>query len=270
VVSLDSHGAGLSNATLHQRITAIRLFFDHLVEEGVVVRNPVVRGSLGRSGRRGARGLVPRFKRLPWIPSDEEWRSFLGVARDEGIRNRCMLALAYDTGLRREELCQVACGDIEPAHRLVSVRAETTKGRADRIVPYSATTGALLRDYLAHRRSLSRERGPLFLSESRRNRGAAITMWTWSKVVKRLGRAAKLPRFSTHTLRHLCLTDLARAGWDIHEIAAFAGHKQLDTTQQYIHLSGRDLAERLAQCMERVHAWRVEQIAEAFAVGGAS
>jgi len=264
VVALDSRGAGLSNATLQQRITALRLFFDYLVEESVRDRNPVARGRYtpGKSFG-GPRSLVPRFKRLPWIPSDEDWRAFLEAARGEGLRNRCMVSLAYDTALRREELCQIGCGDIEPAHRLITVRAETTKGRADRVVPYSATTGTLLRDYLTHRRSLSRERGPLFLSESRRNKGTPITKWTWSKVVRRLALAAELPRFSTHTLRHLCLTDLARAGWDIHEIAAFAGHKQLDTTQQYIHLSGRDLAERLARGMNRVHAWRVEQIGEA-------
>src|SRR5215831_13124728 len=268
VVSLDSKGAGLSNATLQQRLTAVRLFYDYLVEESVRSRNPVMRGRYTSGRFIGAkRGLVPRFKRLPWIPSDEEWRAFLAVARGEGIRNRCMLALAYDTGLRREELCQVACGDIEPSHRLVTVRAETTKGRATRVVPYSSTTGSLLRTYLAHRRSLSRGRGPLFLSESRRNKAVPITMWTWSKVVRRLASAADLPRFSTHTFRHLCLTDLARAGWDIHEIASFAGHKQLDTTQQYIHLSGRDLAERLNRGMERVHSWRVEQMAEAFGSG---
>ena len=40
---------------------------------------------------------------------------------------------------------------------------------------------------------------------------APITLWTWSKIVRRLANAAELPQFSTHTLRHLCLTDLARA-----------------------------------------------------------
>jgi site-specific recombinase XerD len=58
------------------------------------------------------------------------------------------------------------------------------------------------------------------------------------------------------------LTDLARAGWELHAIATFAGHRSLTTTLQYIHLSGRDLASKLAQGMAQVHAWRIAQLAE--------
>ena len=57
-------------------------------------------------------------------------------------------------------------------------------------------------------------------------------------------------------------TDLARAGWELHAIATFAGHRSLATTLQYIHLSGRDLANKLAHGMAEVHAWRVEQLSE--------
>lgn len=69
--------------------------------------------------------------------------------------------------------------------------------------------------------------------------------------------AAGVPRFSTHTLRHLCLTDLARAGWELHAIATFAGHRSPDTTMQYIHLSGRELAAKLANGMAQIHDWRI-------------
>ena len=111
---------------------------------------------------------------------------------------------------------------------------------------------------------LAQSRGPLFLSESRRNRAEPITLWTWSKVVRAIADRAGLAQFSTHTLRHLCLTDLARAGWDLHEIAAFAGHRNPETTQQYIHLSGQDLARKLAQGMAQIHARRAESLREAF------
>lgn len=261
---LDS-GAGLANATLQQRLTAIRLYYDYLIEEGVRADNPVGRGRYtpGR-GLVGARdrALVPRFHRLPWIPTDEQWRAVLEAARTEPLRNRVMLALAYDAALRREELCQLATGDVDPSTRLLRIRAETTKNRQDRMVPYSVATSQLYAAYLQHRRELSRERGPLFLSESRRNRARPISIWTWSKVVARVAQRAGVPQFTTHTPRHLCLTDLARANWDLHEIARFAGHRSIQTTLQYIHLSGRELSAKLERGMAEIHAWRIALTAE--------
>jgi integrase/recombinase XerD len=142
------------------------------------------------------------------------------------------------------------------------VRAETTKTRRGRVVPYSAAAGELLRGYLAHRRTITSKRGGLFVSESRRNRGEPITVWAWSKAVRSLALRAGLEAFSSHTLRHLCLTDLARSGWELHEIATFAGHQSTETTLQYIHLSGRDLAARLESGMSEIHTERVAQIGQ--------
>jgi len=82
------------------------------------------------------------------------------------------------------------------------------------------------------------------LSESRRNRAEPLTLWTWSKVVRRVALAAEVPRFSTHTTRHLCLTDLARMGWELHAIATCAGHRSTEFTMRYIHRSGRDLGRQ--------------------------
>lgn len=256
-------GSGLSNATIQQRLVAVRLVYDYLVEEGQRQTNPVGRGryTAGKGfGRQRERGFVPRDTKLPWIPTDEQWQAILHVTRQERLRNRLMLALAYDAGLRREELCALRTDDLDPAYRTARIRAETTKGRRERVVPYSATTGVLLKAYLAHRQTLSRARGPLFLSESPRNRAAPITRWTWSKVVRRIALCAEVPQFSTHTLRHLCLTDLARSGWDIYAIATFAGHRNVATTLQYIHLSGRDLADKLAGGMAQIHDWRVQTL----------
>ncbi len=249
--------ARLANATLHQRMTIVRLFYDYLVEESLRTANPVGRG---RRGHR--RGLLPRYQKLPWIPNDTEWSAILGVARQEPIRNRAMLALGYDAGLRREELCSLYTRDLDPAARTLRIRAETTKSRRERVVPYSAASGELLADYLAHRTTLSRARGPLFLSESRRNYAQPLTLWTWSKVIRRIALEAEVPGFSTHTLRHLCLTDLARAGVELHAIATFAGHRSPTTTLQYIHLSGRDLADTFARSMRHLHAWRTASLLE--------
>ena len=89
--------------------------------------------------------------KLPWIPAEAEWLRVLEVFRGEPVRNRVMLALAYDAALRREELCSLRTDDLDPAHRMLRVRAETTKTRRERMVPYSAPTGVLLSEYLRHR-----------------------------------------------------------------------------------------------------------------------
>ena len=261
------HPVGLSNATLQQRLTAVRLFYDFLVEESIRPDNPVGRGRYtpGKSyGGHRDRGLVPRYRKLPWIPTEEQWLTILRTVRQGIPRNRVMFAMSYDAGLRREELCALEVADIDPAHRLIRIRAETTKNRKERMVPYSKATSQLFTAYLQARAKLTRARGKLFLSESPRNYSHAISIWTWSKVVKRIAESSGVTRLTTHTLRHLCLTDLARAGWDLHEIAQFAGHKSIETTLDYIHLGGRDLAQKLERASQSQHALRVAMMEEMF------
>jgi len=247
--------ATLANATLQQHLTVVRLFYDYLVEENICIRNPL-RPAVG------SRSVIRRHQRLPWIPSEDQWRIILEACKQESLRNRTMLGMSYDAALRREEICSLETSDIDPAHRLLRIRLETTKNRRERVLPYSEPTGELLSRYLCERRKITRERGPLFVSESCRNNGKPISIWTWSKAVARIAERSGLPRFTPHTLRHLCLTDLARANWDIHEIATFAGHRSVQTTALYIHLSGRDLAQKLARGMAEMHALRLAMLGE--------
>ncbi|CAA9457642.1 MAG: Phage integrase family protein [uncultured Rubrobacteraceae bacterium] len=230
----ETQNGRLSNATIQQRLTVARLFYDYLIEERCRDDNPVGRGRYTPgNGFGGRRGMVRRYVKLPWIPSDLQWMELLDAMRRESLRNRLMLALAYDAALRREELCSLTIEDIDPAPRLLRIRAETTKGGQERVVPFWEASDQLYRAYLAERRSVSRRPGPLFLSESRRNLGQPIGLWTWSKALRSVAKRTGVDRFSTHTLRHLRLTDLAHAGWEIHEIATFAGHRHTDTTNDF-------------------------------------
>src|SRR5580698_1780659 len=152
VIEIDAP-LGLANASVQQRLTAVRLFYDFLMEEQQCSANPVGRGRYTAGCAFGGhRGLVPRVRKLPWIPSDDEWNMFVGVVRQSDVRDRFMTALAYDAALRREELCSLATTDIDPSHRLLRVRGETTKNHRERIVPFSIFTGALYQTYLAKRR----------------------------------------------------------------------------------------------------------------------
>ena len=157
-----------------------RLFYDHLIGEGLRESNPVGRGKYtpGRKFGGHERGLVPRLVKLPWIPDERQWAAVLRRAAEESARNRVMLALACDAALRREELCLLGTEDLDSGRRTLRVKTENTKNRMERVVPYSAPTGVLLQAYLARRARISRARGLLFLSESPRNYGQPVTLWT--------------------------------------------------------------------------------------------
>ena len=262
--------SGLASATIKQRLTIVRLYYDYLNEEEVCKCNPARRGIGGNQKRYNHRGqrtrqdLVVCPEKLPWIPNNEEWSAILQAFKEEPFRNRLMFAFAYDGALRREEVCGIEIRDLNPADFLLTVRAEVSKSYSDRIVPYSEETSALFLQYLSQRRQLSQAPGRLFLSESRRNKAEPISIWTWSKVIEGVAERSNVPQFTTHTLRHLRLTDLARDGCDLLSIAQLAGHRDVRTTQLYIHLSGREVAQAVQQGLNAIHSRRIKTMKEAW------
>ncbi|WP_371356091.1 tyrosine-type recombinase/integrase [Pseudomonas chlororaphis] len=249
---LPGQSAAVANSTLHQRLTAIRLWYDHLVFLGICEQNPLPRGQYSpqrslTSHSGFSRGLVARLIKLPVVPNDEDWLRIVAVASRASLRDRLMLALAYYGALRRAEVVALQLEDLDVAHRLMTLRAETTKSRRSRIVCYSPAVAPMLLEHLRHLRAAGWRSGALFRSDSDRNRGQPLTRWTWSKTVAGWASVAELKAFSTHSLRHLRLTHLARAGWKLHELTAYAGHSDPRTTLIYLHLSGVDLASRMAQ-----------------------
>lgn len=260
-------GHGLSNATLQLRLTVVRLYYDYLMEKQLRSDNPVGRGRYtpgrGFGGHRD-RALVPRLRRLPWIPTDVQWQAILAALVEEPLRNRLMLLLAYEGALRRGELVALTLTDLDVAYRQIKIRAEIAKNGSGRVVFYSAPTAQLLSQYLPHRRTVNLQPGALFLSESHHNYAGALSPVMWSKIVAGIAARAEVPEFTPHTLRHLRLTHMARAGLDLHEIALYAGHRNPQTTLIYIHLTGAELSQRVAQSMVGFDRW----VAAAVEAGG--
>ncbi len=244
-------GTGMAHRTMRLRITVARLLYDYLLHEGIRSdpTNPVGKGVYTPGqlfvGTR-ERALLPYQETMPWIPGDDEWKRILEAAALERVRNRLLLLLAYDGALRRSELTALAVRDIAFPHQQITIRPEIAKNGGGRVVMFGDAARILLRRYLDERTDLGISGGLLFRSDSNRNRARGITPDTWDKVVQRIARRAGLEhRFTTHTTRHLRLTDLARAGLDIHRIAQYAGHRSIETTKLYITLSGRETAEHV-------------------------
>ncbi len=252
----------LKNATMRQRLTAVRSLYDDLLRRELVAEHPCPRGVLGLA----CRGLLARKRTVPWIPDEEEWARFLEAARPEPLRNRVMILFAYEGALRRETLVGLELGDVDVSNRLVRLRPETMKGgRPGVVVTYSETTARAYAPYLrdlkaqAGRSTASTKR--VFRSLSDRNYGHPLTGSSWNKIVSRIAGRAGLPGFTPHTFRHLRLTHMALAGFEPLEIALYAGHSQIDSTMLYVHLSGRDLAAKIAKNMRPME----ERVASAFA-----
>ena len=136
IIHLHS-GHGLSDQTIQLRLTATRLYYDHLVEIGQRTRNPVGRGKYTRRNSFSVvrhptpadeRPLVRRKPaRQPWIPSDEQFKILLAALAPESLRNQALFLLMYDGALRREEVVLLELADIDWAHREVTLRPEICK-----------------------------------------------------------------------------------------------------------------------------------------------
>jgi integrase/recombinase XerD len=228
LASLQADGSRLSNATMQQLLTVIRLFHAYPMEEGVRVNNPAAHSHTGGP-------LIARHHQLPRIPNEDDWHAILAAASHEPVRNRVMLAFAYDAGLRREELCSLRSDDIDPSRRTLRIRAETTKGRRERVVPYSASSSDLLHHYLLHRRTLGQRRD-LSSFQSRvatthsRSPSGAGRRWSWNSRDARMSSGSARIHCGT-SVRPTLHVQVGTSTRSLHSpvIAAFRPHCSIST-----------------------------------------
>ena len=151
-----------------------------------------------------------------------------------GRRDRTLLLVAVQTGLRVSELINLTGGDVvlgPGAH----VRC-SGKGRKERSTPLRKDSVHALRTWLAERAGEDDE--PLFVS----NRGERLSRDAVERIVRKYVNVAsdncrtlKTKRVSPHVLRHSAAMGLLHTGVDCMVIALWLGHESVETTQMYIH-----------------------------------
>lgn len=151
-----------------------------------------------------------------------------------GRRDRALLVLAVQTGLRVSELTGLSVGDVvvgTGAH----VRCQG-KGRKERITPLTRPTVKVMKAWLAERKGTPEH--PLFPTTM----GNPLSREAVGKLVAKHVRAAAVgcPSLGTktvspHTLRHTAAMELLKAGVDTTVIALWLGHEQVATTSIYLH-----------------------------------
>ena len=212
-------------SSIARKLASIRSFFQYLVREGIISKNPAK--------------SVATPKTEKYIPTtltiDEMFRMLDApdISNPLGLRDRAILELLYSSGIRVGELTQLNCEDVDWELGIVKVLG---KGKKERIVPIGSKAIEALKDSL-RRRGLSPGSGrgcPLFIN----TRGGRLTDRSVRRIVEKYGKKCGLEKsIGPHALRHTFATHLLDAGADLRDIQELLGHVSLSTTQKYTHVS---------------------------------
>jgi site-specific recombinase XerD len=222
---------GNSPRSRNVRLAAIHSFFHY-----VALQEPF-------AGAVAQRVLAIQSKRCPKKPVDFLTRTesdALLNAPDQttwsGRRDRTLLLVALQTGLRASELIGLRCQDVvldTGAH----VRC-TGKGRKTRCIPLRKEVAVALRNWLKERNGQPADAVfPSARSQFLSRDGVEYILSQHLRTARARCPSLKTKRVSAHVLRHSTAMNLLQGGVDRSVIALWLGHESMDTTQVYLHAS---------------------------------
>lgn len=215
----------LKNTTISRRISALRTFYNYLLEKGLVksniflnVKNPKLEKKL------------PNYLNYTEI---EELLASIDTRTDEGLERRLLIEMFYSTGCRVGEMVNVKISDIDFSSKTIKVMG---KGSKERIVYYGDYASKYLEDYLKNKD----KKGYLFTNK----RGEKLTIEEVEYIVRDIMKHISIKTHVTpHTLRHTFATHLLNNGADIRTVQELLGHANLSTTGIYTHVSSDRLKD---------------------------
>jgi len=169
-----------------------------------------------------------REKKLPVVLSQGEIALMISLTRN--IKHKALIALAYSSGLRRQETRTLKPGDIDSSGMRIHVVAG--KGKKDRYTLLSKKSLELLRVYYKI------EHPEKYLFEPSGKKGKPLGDGTINNIAKiAASRAGIKKKISFHTLRHCFATHLLEQGVNLRLIQQFMGHSSIKTTAMYLHIA---------------------------------
>lgn len=229
------HRRGIGGRSVQRALSAVRSFYNYLLREGSVGRNPASGIAAPRSARR-----------LPRTLDADRMAGLLALADHEplAVRDHAMMELLYSSGLRLAELVRLDLGGLDLEEGLVEVLG---KGKRQRIVPVGRCARHMLAQWLALRpRFAHADEQALFVARHGRRlsgRAVQLRLRRWSRI-KGLGTA-----LHPHMLRHSFASHLLESSGDLRAVQELLGHADVSTTQVYTHLD----FQHLASVYDRTH-----------------
>lgn len=156
-------------------------------------------------------------------------------------RDKAIVSLLLDTGIRAQELCSVRPSDLNTEQREVFIW--NGKGGKPRTVPFSAATLKALRRWEQHRELES----PWFFHNVDNNYGTQLTPNYLNHCIKRIGKRAGVQPLGPHRFRHTFGRFYIAAGGDSLQLQRLMGHESVTVTMRYVKLSRADLQQSHAR-----------------------
>ena len=175
---------------------------------------------------------------------DEAFAKILQACHREREPYRTAIIILALTGVRVTELCSLTAEDVVPTPEGYTLLVRKAKGGRARAVPLMRAGTSPFRHYL---RVTWRQLADTQWLFPMPDHDRAITTVVLRRHLKVVGLRAGLSRLTPHMLRHAYLTHLHRHGLSVIEIGVIAGHRDLNTTRKYVHVSLPELRARLDQ-----------------------
>ena len=219
----------ISPVSVNRKLSSLKSFFKFLMKQGSISVNPL----------RLITG--PKTKKpLPYFVRDKEMELLLdgdGFDEDfEGVRDRLILEMLYDTGIRRSELIGIQDSEVDFGAMQIRV---TGKRNKQRLIPFAEGLKNLIQAYTEVRnREVGSESGWFFVRKNGEQLSAGIV---YTIVKKKLSEIPTLAKRSPHVLRHSFATSMLNNGAELNAVKELLGHSSLASTSVYTHTTFEEL-----------------------------
>lgn len=213
---------GLKSTSVNSYLRAVKAFYNYLIFEEII---PDISRRLK---------LVKQDKSVIMPLSDREAEKLLASCSCFGsleLRNKCIVVLMLDSGLRLGEVIRLKISDVDVENSFLLVNG---KGSKQRIVPIGTECAALITAYIENFRSYARSSAPLFVSKYG---DRPVTTNTVHCFFEDLKHETGILRLYPHLLRHTFATMYIYDGGNLETLRCILGHSTIAITQIYLHLA---------------------------------